>query len=71
MVTSGLSSDTHLERRLLHGDLTEDSGAVVRTNRPQLLLVEREELSASEHAEAGDGAAHTYTHFIYMTRFEA
>lgn len=49
--------DTHLQRRLLDGDLAEDSSAVVGTNRLQLLLVEREELSAGQNAEAGDGAA--------------
>lgn len=48
---------THLQRRLLHGHLTEDSGAVVGTNRLQLLFVEREQLSAGQDAQAGDGAA--------------
>ena len=48
---------THLQRGLLHGHLTEDSGAVVGTNRLQLLLVERKQLSPGEDAEAGDGAA--------------
>lgn len=52
-----MTCDTHLQRRLLDGDLTEDAGAVVGTNGLQLLLVEREELSAGQDAEAGDGTA--------------
>lgn len=54
--------DAHLQRRLLDGDLTEDSSAVVGTNCLQLLLVEREELSAGQNSEAGDGSAEKKRH---------
>lgn len=56
-VTSCLTFDTHLQRRLLDGDLAEDSSPVVGTNRLQLLLVERKQLSSGQDSEAGDGAA--------------
>lgn len=56
-VTSCLTFDTHLQRCLLNSDLAEDSSSVVGTNRLQLLLVKREQLSAGQDAEAGDGAA--------------
>lgn len=49
--------DAHLQRSLLDGDLAVDSSTVVRTNRLQLVFVEREELGAGQDAEAGDGAA--------------
>jgi len=69
---------THLQCHLLHGDLAEDSSAVVGTDGPQLVFVEGEELSAGQHAEAGDGAegeegstTHTWTHLSYTRVFPA
>lgn len=63
MDQSAASSTSHLQRRLLHRHLAEDPRPVVRTHRLQLVLVEGEELSSSQDAQAGDGAEHgTETH---------
>lgn len=48
---------TDLQRRLLDGNLAEDPSAVIGTNCLQLVLIEREELSAGQNTQAADGSA--------------
>ena len=55
---------THLQRRLLDGDLTVDASTIIRTNCPQLVLVEREELSACQNAQAAHGPGGTPTFYF-------
>ena len=52
----GGGGHTHLESGLLHGDLAEDAGAVVRAHGLQLLLVEGEQLGSCQHSQTVDGA---------------
>lgn len=47
----GTSIPAHLQQRTLHGDLTVDARPLLRAQRPQLLLLQREELRAGQHAQ--------------------
>lgn len=56
---------THLEGSLLYGDLAVDSSAFIRTHGLQLVFVEGEELSSSQHTQTVHGPVdtqHTGTH---------